>query len=131
VNPHLERIPGLATFTARRLPCRDLELLRGQTDRALDAEILGFGAVDKLGADLFEGLHLGGGERDADLVDFLFMSAVSMTIANKHIVRRDERDPRQSPSRLFGKTFSRIGDSNQNARSGNVMIGTLEVVVVV
>jgi hypothetical protein len=46
-----------------------LENLGGQSDGALDAEVLGLGALEQLGADLLEGLDLTGGESDADLVD--------------------------------------------------------------
>jgi len=54
VNPHLVRIPSLATFTAGRLTGRDPEVLGGQANGALDAEILGFGAVDQLRADFLK-----------------------------------------------------------------------------
>ena len=52
-----------------RLTGRDLKDLGGETDGALDAEVLGLGAVDELLADLLEGRDLAGGEGDADLVD--------------------------------------------------------------
>lgn len=58
MNPHLVRIPRLTPFTARRLSRRHLQALRWQADRALDTEILGFGALDEFLADLFEGGHL-------------------------------------------------------------------------
>lgn len=52
VDAHLIGIPGLGTLTAGRLAGCDLEVLGGQADRALDAELLGLGAVDELLADL-------------------------------------------------------------------------------
>lgn len=69
VDSHLKGVPGLGTLTARGLAGGDLEVLGGKTDGALDAEVLGLGAVDELGADLLKGLDLAGGEGDADLVD--------------------------------------------------------------
>jgi hypothetical protein len=72
VDSHLEHIPGLGTLTARGLTGGDLQGLGGETDGALDAEVLGLGAVDELLADLLEGGNLAGGEGDADLVGFLF-----------------------------------------------------------
>jgi hypothetical protein len=71
VDAHLILIPGLGTLTVGGLTGHDLELLGGQTDGALDAEVLGLGAVDELLADLLEGLDLARGEGDADLVEFL------------------------------------------------------------
>ena len=45
-------------------------MLSRQPDWAFDTEILSLGALDQLAADLFEGLHFAGRERDADFVDF-------------------------------------------------------------
>lgn len=61
VNSHLKHIPGLGTLTVRCLTGGDLEDLGGQTNGALDAEVLGLGTVDELGADLLEGLDVAGG----------------------------------------------------------------------
>lgn len=69
VDAHLEGIPGLGTLTVGRLTGGDLQVLGGQADGALDAELLGLGAVDELLAHLLEGLDVAGGEGDADLVD--------------------------------------------------------------
>jgi hypothetical protein len=52
VNAHLVCIPGLGSFSVRSLTGGDLELLGGETDGALNAELLGLGAVDELLADL-------------------------------------------------------------------------------
>jgi hypothetical protein len=71
VDLQLPQIPGLGTFTIGRLAGADLEVLGGQADGALDAEVLGFGAVYELSAHLLDGLDILAGEGDADLVDFL------------------------------------------------------------
>lgn len=52
-----------------------LENLGRQTNGALDAQVLGLGALEELSADLFEGLHLARGEGDADLVDLGALAA--------------------------------------------------------
>lgn len=69
VDSHLEGVPGLGTLTTGGLAGGDLEVLGGETDGALNAEVLRLCAVDELGADLLEGLDLAGGKGDADLVD--------------------------------------------------------------
>ena len=68
VDAHLVGVPGLGTLTARRLAGGDLEVLGGQADGALDAEVLVLGAVDELLADLLERADVAGGEGNADLV---------------------------------------------------------------
>jgi hypothetical protein len=69
VDSHLKGVPGLGALTTGGLAGGDLEVLGGEADGALDAEVLGLCAVDELSADLLEGLNLAGGEGDADLVD--------------------------------------------------------------
>jgi len=69
VDSHLVHVPSLGTLTTRSLTGGDLEVLGGQTDWALDAQLLGLGTLDELAADLLEGGDLAGGEGDADLVD--------------------------------------------------------------
>jgi hypothetical protein len=68
-SPHLVHVPGLGALTARSLTGGDLQVLGGETDGALDAELLGLGTLDELAADLLEGGDLARGEGDADLVD--------------------------------------------------------------
>ena len=68
-SPHLVGVPGLGALTARGLAGGDLQVLGGHADGALDAQVLGLGAVDELLADLLERRDLAGGEGDADLVD--------------------------------------------------------------
>jgi len=69
VDSHLKGVPGLGTLTARSLTGGDTEVLGWETDWALDAEVLGLGALEELAADLLEGLDLARGEGDTDLVD--------------------------------------------------------------
>lgn len=45
MDPHFKGVPGLATLTARSLTGADLQVLGGETDGALDAEVLGLGTV--------------------------------------------------------------------------------------
>lgn len=59
------------TLSVRRLAGADLQVLGGQAHRALDAEVLGLGALNELRADLLERLNLAAGESDANLVNFL------------------------------------------------------------
>lgn len=71
MNSQLIHIPSLGTFTTRSLSGSDLEALGWETDRSLDAEILGLGAINKFLADLLEGRDVLGGQGDTDLVGFL------------------------------------------------------------
>ena len=109
MDPHLEHVPRLTALAARGLAGRDLERLGRQAHGALDAQVLGLGALEELGAHLFERGHFARGEGDADFVDFLgeWRRIVSM------VDRIDEREGgilgrRQSLSRASGKTFSRV-----------------------
>ena len=52
MNAHLVCVPSLGSLSVGSLTGGDLELLGGETNRALDAELLGLGAVDELLADL-------------------------------------------------------------------------------
>jgi hypothetical protein len=80
VDAHLEGVPGLGTLTARGLAGGDLQVLGGQTDGALDAELLVLGTVDELLADLLEGLDIARGEGDADLVDLGALAEVLLRL---------------------------------------------------
>jgi hypothetical protein len=51
VDSHLVAVPGLGTFTTRGLAGGDLQDLGGEADGALDAEVLGLGALDEVGGD--------------------------------------------------------------------------------
>jgi len=71
VDVHGEHVPGLGTLTVGGLTGGDLEVLGGKADGTLDAEVLGLGTLNELGADLLEGGDLAGGQGDTDLVDLL------------------------------------------------------------
>ncbi len=71
MDTHLVQVPSLGTLTARGLAGRDLQGLGGQADGALDAELLGLGALNQLGRDLLEALDVAAGQGDADLVRLL------------------------------------------------------------
>lgn len=51
MNPHLEAIPGLGTFTAGGFTGGNFEDAGGETDGALNAEVLGLGTLDQVGGD--------------------------------------------------------------------------------
>lgn len=72
MNPHLKHIPRFTSLTARRLPRRDLQALCRQAHGALDAQILGLGALDQFLADLLKGLQFARSQGDADFVGFLY-----------------------------------------------------------
>lgn len=72
VDAHLVEIPGLGTLTARSLTGGDLEVLGGQTNGALDGEVLALGTLEELGADLLERGDLAAGQGDPDLVGLLY-----------------------------------------------------------
>lgn len=111
MNPHLKRIPRLTPLPTRRLPRRDLQALGRQAHGALDAQVLGFGALDQLLADFLEGLHFAGGERDADLVGFLLEGMrVSGVLSEGHF-GVGVRGYRHILSRAFGRPWWRwFGD---------------------
>ena len=83
MDAHLKGVPGLGTLTTGGLAGGDLEGLGWETDGALDAEVLGLGTLNELGADLLEGVDLAGGEGDTDAVDFLEIYA-SVRYISRH-----------------------------------------------
>ena len=99
MDSHLKRIPSLGTFTARRLSGGDLEGLSRETDGALDAEVLGLGALDELLAHLLKRGDLPAGEGDADLMSFL---------KSRHLVSGDKQGPKihdRNTDRAFAEVF--------------------------
>jgi len=68
VNAHLEPVPGVGTFTARGLAGGEPEGLGGEPHGARHAEPLVESRLLEVRADLFEGLDVPGGERDANAV---------------------------------------------------------------
>jgi hypothetical protein len=71
VNSHLKHIPRLAALAAGCLSGRDLQSFGGETDGALDAQVLRLGALEELGAHFLQGGDFAAGQSDTDLVDFL------------------------------------------------------------
>lgn len=69
VDAHLKGVPGLGTLTVGGFTGGDLQVLGGEADGSLDAEVLVLGTVDELLAHLLERLDVARGEGDADLVD--------------------------------------------------------------
>ena len=60
MNPHLELVPGFGTFTTRSLTRGNSQRLGRHSHRSFDLEALVFGALDQIGADLFQTLHVSG-----------------------------------------------------------------------
>jgi hypothetical protein len=71
MNPHLKGIPSLRSLTTGSLSGGDLQGLGWEADWALDAEVLGLGALDELLADFLEGGDFSAGQGNADFVGFL------------------------------------------------------------
>ena len=107
VDSHLVGVPGLGTLTARGLAGGDLEVLGGQADGTLDAELLVLGTVDELLADLLEGLDVARGEGDSDLVD-LGTCAMCENVVVANVICTVPY-PHRSPSRACCKTSCWIG----------------------
>lgn len=71
VDAHLEAIEGVGTLTTRRLADQELEDLGGHADGAGHLQVLLQSLVLELGAHLLDGLHVSGGQGDADAVDHI------------------------------------------------------------
>jgi len=69
VDLELVTVPGLRTLTARSLTGGDLEDLGGETNGALDTELLVLSTVDQVTAELLEVASVAAGERNPDFVD--------------------------------------------------------------
>merc|ERR1711872_563300 len=69
VDAHLEPVPSFGTFTAGRFTGGDAKSLGGNSHRTLDLELLVFGALDQIGAHLFQALHISRSESNSDAVD--------------------------------------------------------------
>ena len=108
VDPHLIRIPRLTPLTTWCFPCRDLQAFRRQPHRALDAQILGLGAINQLLADLFQRLHFAGSQGDADFVDFLPNICQLLAICRRFCPREAGREkaPEQVRTGPSPKSFS-------------------------
>lgn len=93
VDAELVGIPGLRTLTTRGLAGGDLEVLGGQTDRALDGEALAAGTLNELSADLLERLDLSAGQGDSDAVALLLWALVSCQRFTSRLYRHTGASP--------------------------------------
>jgi len=80
MNPHLKGIPSLGPLTTGCLSGGDLQGLGWEADWALDAEVLGLGALDELLADFLEGRNLSAGQGDADFVGFRALAEIFLFV---------------------------------------------------
>lgn len=71
VDSHLVSVPSLRTLTVRGLSGGDLQDLGWHSNRTLLDNLVVVGVLDDVGTDLLQGLDLGGGQGDLDLVDLL------------------------------------------------------------
>ena len=58
VDPHLELVPGLGTFSTRSLSGGDSQDLGWHPDWSLHLQILVLGSSDQVAADLLQGLDI-------------------------------------------------------------------------
>ena len=86
VDTHLEAIPGLGTFTTRGLTGGDPQGLGGHPDGSLNFEVLILGSLDEVSADLFEALHVPGGQGDPDTVNWAFFGSGLSILVHRHLV---------------------------------------------
>ena len=75
VDPHLESIPGFGTFTARGLSGSDSEGLGWHPHGSLHPQFLVLCPLDEVSADLFEALHVAGGQGNPDTVNRAFLGS--------------------------------------------------------
>ena len=69
VDPHLELVPGLTTLSAGSLTGGDPQGLSGHPHGSLHLQLLVFGSLDQITADLLQRLHVTGSQSDPDTVD--------------------------------------------------------------
>jgi len=84
MNPHLKHIPRLRPLAAGGLARRHLEGFGGQAHGTFDTQVLRFGTLEELGADLFERLDFAAREGDADLVDFWAFAEILLRLGVGH-----------------------------------------------
>ena len=75
VDPHLESIPSFGTFTARGLSGSDSEGLGWHPHGSLHPQFLVLCPLDEVSADLFEALHVAGGQGNPDTVNRAFLGS--------------------------------------------------------
>lgn len=108
MDPHLVHIPRLTALSTGRLPGGDFQRLGRQAHGALDAQVLGLGPLEELGADFFQRLHFARGKGDADFVDFLVEVDVSTEdgrVGDRGIGEGNVLGLRRNLSRAFGMTW--------------------------
>ena len=88
-------VPSFGTFTAGRFTGGDAKSLGGNSHRTLDLELLVFGALDQIGAHLFQALHISEWKRERvkQLIKESAKETVEMILTT---ISRDEQ------SMLFG-----------------------------
>jgi len=71
VDLHLKSVPGLGALTTRSLTGGDLQNLGGESDGALDSQLLVLGTVDEIVAEFLQVADVRRSESDPNLVDLL------------------------------------------------------------
>ena len=89
VDPHLELVPGLTTLSAGSLTGGDPQGLSGHPDGPLHLQLLVFGSLDQVAADLLQGLDVAGGQSDSDAMDggVLLHSSFAILTTNTSNIR--------------------------------------------
>ena len=89
VDPHLELVPGLTTLSAGSLTGGDPQGLSGHPHGPLHLQLLVFGSLDKVAADLLQGLDVAGGQSDSDTMDggVLLHSSFAILTTNTSNIR--------------------------------------------
>lgn len=82
VDSHFVSIPGLRTFTIGGLSGGDLQDLGGHTDGTLLDQVVLDSVADDVSANVFQLLHLGGGQGDSDLVGQLFLFLILLFLSD-------------------------------------------------
>ena len=88
VDPHLESIPGFGTFTARGLSGSDSEGLGWHPHGSLHPQFLVLCPLDEVSADLFEALHVAGGQGNPDTVNRAFLGSWLGILVHRLIRRK-------------------------------------------
>lgn len=78
VDAHLEAVPSVGTLTTRGLADQQLQSLGGHSHRSSHLETHVHSLLLELSAQLLHGIDLSGGNSDADSVDCLLFSSLSI-----------------------------------------------------
>jgi len=84
VDSHFVGIPSLGALTTRRFTGGNPQMLGRQAHWTFNPEILGFGSLDQLGADLLKRLDITRGQSDADAVFAWRISKVFISFIVRH-----------------------------------------------